>query len=89
MNGHDSQSLEGMIPEGAEAWHSSMGDNYSHTFTVEGVYFYKCTPHWGAGMGGVIVVGKPDLDAIKAIEAKGATKRLVKKAIKAIEAHSF
>ncbi len=90
MNGHDTQSLEGMIPEGAEMWHSKMGDNYSHTFTVEGVYFYKCTPHWGTGMGGVIVVGKPsNLDIIKGMEVKGAGKRLVKKALKAIDAHSF
>ena len=90
MNGHDTQSLEGMIPEGAEAWHSAMGDNYSRTFTVEGVYFYKCTPHWGTGMGGVIVVGNPtNLDVIKGMEVKGAGKRLVKKAVKAIEAHTF
>ena len=87
MNGHDSQSIEGMIPEGAESWHSAMGDNYSHTFTVEGVYFYKCTPHWGTGMGGVIVVGNPtNLDAIIASGPKGAAKRLMKKVIKAIAA---
>ncbi len=90
MNGHDTQSLEGMIPEGAEAWHSAMGDNYSHTFTVEGVYFYKCTPHWGTGMGGVIVVGNPtNMDVLKTIEVKGAAKRLMKKAVKAIDAHTF
>ena len=87
MNGHDTQNVEGMIPEGAKPWHSAMGENYSHTFTVEGVYFYKCTPHWGTGMGGVIVVGNPtNLDAIIASGPKGAAKRLMKKVIKAIAA---
>ncbi len=81
MNGHDSQSIEGMIPEGAEPWHSKMGEDYQTApLTVEGVYPYKCTPHWGTGMGGVIIVGEPtNLDAIKATTPKGALKRLIKK----------
>ncbi|MFW5451534.1 MAG: plastocyanin/azurin family copper-binding protein [Methylophagaceae bacterium] len=90
MNGHDTQSLEGLIPEGAEAWHSKLGEEYQRTFTVEGVYLYKCTPHFGTGMGGVIIVGKPtNFDAILASGQKGAAKRLVKKAKVAIEAHTF
>ncbi len=90
MNGHDSQSLEGLIPEGAEAWHSKLGEEYQRTFTVEGVYLYKCTPHFGTGMGGVIIVGQPtNFDAILASGQKGAAKRLVKKAKVAIEAHTF
>lgn len=64
-----------------------MGENYQRTFTQEGIYIYKCTPHIGAGMGGAIIVGKPvNLEAIKAATVKGAAKRLVKKAIKAVEA---
>ncbi|HEC73359.1 MAG TPA: copper-binding protein [Methylophaga aminisulfidivorans] len=87
MPTHDTQSLEGLIPEGAEAWHSTLGENYERTFTVEGIYIYKCTPHFGSGMGGAIIVGKPtNLDAIKAADVKGAAKRLVKKAIAAAEA---
>jgi len=82
MPTHDTQSLEGMIPEGAEAWHSSLGENYQRTFTVEGIYVYKCTPHIGAGMGGAIIVGKPvNLAAIIAADAKGAEGRLARKAI--------
>lgn len=87
MSSHDTQAIEGLVPEGAELWHSGMGENYQHTFTVEGIYVYKCTPHFGAGMGGVIIVGNPtNLDAIKAVAVSGAAKRLVKKAIKAAEA---
>lgn len=87
MPSHDTQSLEGLIPEGAEAWHSPLGENYQRTFTVEGIYVYKCTPHIGAGMGGAIIVGKPvNLAAIMASDVKGAEGRLVKKAIAAAQA---
>jgi pseudoazurin len=86
MSSHDTQSMEGLIPEGAEHWHSAMGENYQHTFTVEGIYIYKCTPHYGAGMGGIIIVGNPvNIEEIKAQKVTGAGKRLVKKAIKAVE----
>jgi pseudoazurin len=84
MSTHDTQSMEGLIPDGAEHWHSAMGENFQRTFTVEGIYIYKCTPHFGAGMGGAIIVGKPtNLDAIQNSGAKGAAKRLVKKAVAA------
>lgn len=86
MPTHDTQSLEGLIPEGAEAWHSALGENYQRTFTVEGIYVYKCTPHIGAGMGGAIIVGEPkNLEAIKAKDVGGAEGRLVRKAIAAAE----
>lgn len=84
MPTHDTQSIEGFIPDGAEAWHSKLGENYERSFSAEGIYVYKCTPHFGAGMGGAIIVGKPvNLDAIKFADASGATGRLVRKAIAA------
>lgn len=52
MSSHDTQAFADLIPEGAEVWHSGMGENYQRTFTQEGIYIYKCTPHIGAGMGG-------------------------------------
>ena len=94
MNGHITNTkfvtADGeveFIPEGATGWTSSMGENYStEPLTVEGVYLYKCDPHWGAGMGGAIVVGEPsNLEAIKATKPKGALKRLVRKAEKALK----
>lgn len=87
MSTHNTESLEGLIPEGAEMWISAMSENYSRTFTEEGIYIYKCTPHFGAGMGGAIIVGNPvNLDQIKSFDAKGATRRLVNRAIQAAEA---
>lgn len=69
------------IPEGAEGFMSQMGENFeTKPLTAEGVYLYKCDPHWGAGMGGAIIVGEPtNLQAIVDSKPKGALKRLVKK----------
>ena len=87
MSTHNTESLEGLIPEGAEMWVSDMSENYTRTFTQEGIYVYKCTPHFGAGMGGAIIVGEPvNLEQIKNAGAKGAAKRLVNKAVQAAEA---
>jgi pseudoazurin len=94
MNGHitnttfvEADGEHHYIPEGAEGWTSAMGENFTTSeLTVEGVYLYKCDPHWGAGMGGAIVVGNPsNLEDIKATNPKGALKRLVKKAEKAVK----
>jgi pseudoazurin len=94
MNGHitnttfvEADGEHHYIPEGAEGWTSAMGENFTTPeLTVEGVYLYKCDPHWGAGMGGAIVVGNPsNLEDIKATNPKGALKRLVKKAEKAVK----
>ena len=87
MSTHNTESIEGLIPEGAEMWTSKMSENYSRTFTQEGIYVYKCTPHFGAGMGGAVIVGEPvNLEQIKNSGAKGAAKRLVNKAVQAAEA---
>ncbi len=94
MNGHitntkfvEADGEHEYIPEGATGWTSQMGENFTTPeLTTEGVYLYKCDPHWGAGMGGVIIVGEPtNLEAIKATKPKGALKRLVKKAEKAVK----
>ena len=58
MAGHNSESIDGMIPEGAAKWSSKMGEE-GFTITVDkpGAYIYKCTPHMTTGMVGAIVVG--------------------------------
>lgn len=83
MSGHDSQAEEGLIPEGAEPWHMGMGENGSVTLDVEGVYLYKCTPHFSLGMVGAIVVGQPtNVDALKQ-NATGRYKWVLVKLLKA------
>lgn len=86
MSTHNSEAIEGLIPEGAELWNSPMSENYRRTFTQEGIYVYKCTPHFGAGMGGAIIVGDPvNLEQIKNADASGAAGRLTRKAISEAE----
>ena len=83
MVGHDAQAIPELVPEGAELWHLGMGVNGNVTFDVEGVYIYKCTPHYSLGMAGAIVVGKAtNLEQIKQ-HVKGMSKRVLAKLLKA------
>lgn len=91
MTGHNVETIDAMVPEGTEKTNSELGASVSVTFDQPGIYVYKCTPHWGARMGGIIVVGKPDdseavlaqyMAAIEAdkslLPAKGLIKKLKK-----------
>ena len=67
--GHFAQSLPKGTPEGAEEFKSKLNEVLEVTFTVEGVYMVKCTPHLPMGMVMAIQVGAPtNLDAIKALK---------------------
>lgn len=99
MEAHNVETLNTMIPEGGIEFNSPIGENVTETFDTAGIYVYKCTPHWGARMGGVVVVGKPGnaqeiLDAyLAAIEDDRAAllpaKGLIKKAGKDMEEKGF
>jgi len=91
MVGHNVETIELMSPEGQEKINSELGANVTAVFATDGIVVYKCTPHWGARMGGIIVVGKPEdpgaiLDAYMAtletdrsnLPAKGLLKKLRK-----------
>ena len=58
MTIHDTQSMDGLIPEGAEHWKSNIGQELQITVDKEGVYIYKCNPHYANGMVGAIIVGE-------------------------------
>ena len=51
---HNSASIKGMIPSGAEEWNGKLSQDISVTFNVEGVYGYQCTPHMMMAMVGII-----------------------------------
>ena len=71
MTSHNTVSIEGLIPEGAEPWRSELGENLQLILEVEGVYAYVCEPHLGFGMVGLIVVGEPtNLEAVRAASLK-------------------
>lgn len=74
--GHNVETIKGMLPEGAEPFKSKMGEEFSVTFTQEGVYGVKCTPHAGMGMVGMIDVGSPvNLEEALAVPHKGKSKK--------------
>ncbi len=77
MPAHDTASIEGMIPEGAEPWRSKMGENFTITVEKEGAYVYQCTPHVGAGMVGAIVVGNDSPSNLEAVESHPQNKGMV------------
>lgn len=86
MATHNVHMLDGMIPEGTEAFVSAMGENINHTFDKEGIYIYQCDPHISAGMGGAVIVGEPtNLDMIKSQDVSGGLGRVVDKAVEAAE----
>ena len=68
-----------MIPEGANKMLSDMGADYTYNIDKEGLYLYKCPPHWGARMGGIIVVGTDLRDKEKLIDSLKEYKTLAKK----------
>ena len=65
--GHNSASIAGMIPTGADSWDGGMSQEVTVTFTEEGTYVYQCTPHLMMAMVGVIAVGDAsvNLSAVK------------------------
>ena len=86
MTIHDTQSMDGLIPEGAEAWKSNIGQQYEVTLDKEGVYIYKCNPHYPNGMVGAIIVGEANnMDQLDA-NAKGREKGVIFKLKKKLAA---
>lgn len=74
--GHDSVSIKGMIPEGAEPWKGKISKEVSVTLDVPGVYGYKCSPHYALGMVGVIIVeGEGMLDNVEAARGLKQSKK--------------
>ncbi|MEM7269396.1 MAG: pseudoazurin [Pseudomonadota bacterium] len=67
---HNTESIDGMIPDGAEAWISDIDETFTIKITHEGVYGYKCTPHYENGMVGLIVAGDAtvNLEQAKTVE---------------------
>jgi len=95
MAGHNVETIDALVPEGSPKVNSVLGENVSATFDTPGLYVYKCTPHWGSRMGGIIMVG-PVEDAMALAEQylekvnteKGEllpAKGLLKKFIKELE----
>ena len=73
---HNSEAIPNMIPEGAETWKGKINEEITVTFNQEGVYGYKCQPHFALGMVGLIQVGEstPSLESAQAVNLPGRAK---------------
>jgi len=66
--GHNVGFVPGGVPAGVALFTSGFDKEIKYKFEKPGVYLYKCTPHAGLGMVGLVVVGgdKTNLAAVKA-----------------------
>lgn len=55
--GHNAEIIAGMAPAEADGFRGGINETLSVTFDREGVYGYKCLPHYAMGMVGLIQVG--------------------------------
>ncbi|MFL6734477.1 MAG: pseudoazurin [Sphingomicrobium sp.] len=56
--GHNAETISGMTPAGGSTFKGKFNEEVTVRFAKEGVYGYKCLPHAGMGMVGLIQVGK-------------------------------
>ena len=55
--GHNTASINEMSPDSSLQWDGKINEELTITFTKEGIYGYKCTPHYILGMVGIVSVG--------------------------------
>lgn len=78
--GHNAESIAGMIPAGATPFKGKFNEEIEVRFEKPGLYGYKCLPHAGMGMVGLVQVGpavnKADI-AAKAAKLPGLGKKVM------------
>lgn len=78
--GHNVETIDGMLPEGAQPFKGESGKDLTVTFDRPSVYGIKCKPHYSMGMVGLVVVGDPvNTTQAAAIEQKGKAKQKFEK----------
>ncbi len=85
--GHNAESIDGLVPEGFAKFKSKLSEPFEQVFEKEGIYAYKCTPHYAMGMVGVIVVGDaaPEIDHFKAKKMPRRAAKIFKKILKELK----
>ena len=80
--GHSVESLKkkGASPDGEKAFKSKTNKEYILNIEKEGLYAFKCRPHYAMGMVGLVQAGKPlNIDQIKKIKLRGKAKKRMTK----------
>ena len=69
--GHNAESLPGMVPDGAVPFKGKINEEVVVRFNAPGLYGFKCLPHLGMGMVGLVQVGSAvNKSAVQAAAAK-------------------
>lgn len=55
--GHNAETIEGMLPEGATAFQGKINEELPVTLDLPGLYGLRCKPHFAMGMVLVVAVG--------------------------------
>jgi pseudoazurin len=86
--GHNSAAV--VVPDGAEEWKGKLSQDVSVTLDVPGLYSYKCTPHFGLGMVGLIAVGHftVNLEAVKGARYPGKAREVMTALLKEVQARA-
>jgi pseudoazurin len=84
--GHNSAAV--VVPDGAEEWKGKLSEEILVTLDKPGLYSYKCTPHFGIGMVGLVAVGDPsiNLEAVKSARYPGKARTVMADLLKEVEA---
>ena len=84
--GHNSAAV--VVPDGAEEWNGKLSEELSVSLDVPGLYAYKCTPHFGLGMVGLIVICDPtvNLEAVKSARFPGKARTVMAELLEEVEA---
>lgn len=85
--GHNAESIDGMIPEGAQPFAGKLNQEVKVTVEKPGIYGFRCKPHYGMGMVGIIVAGEAaNEDAAKAVQHPGMAKKVFAKLFEELDA---
>jgi pseudoazurin len=83
--GHNAESIAGMAPAGGNAFKGKINEEIVFRPSKPGLYGYKCLPHVGMGMVGLIQVG-PATNKAQAAAAAATLPGLSKKVMGALVA---
>ncbi|GGB06409.1 pseudoazurin [Allosediminivita pacifica] len=84
--GHNAENIDGMLPEGVEAFKSGMNKEFEFTVDAEGLYGVKCTPHYAMGMVALIQVGEPvNFDEASDVKQRGKARDRMAELLEQVE----